>query len=321
MRPHLRLVLMLSVLPACGSTAAIDQPAEASDAIAARADGWYFVRADLRKCASPMCGGFFLERANLSRTVCFDGRARAECYVAAIDWSATQFSADERAKLESAPVVMHGRLVDDGAGGGGAYADLRVTDVWAPAVAPDVPPGGYPAPAATLYRAWDNGTRCITWPCPSTTQAKLNTSQTWPVAGVDLSDSCANDRQVAAAYDALATPTGILVDGSDGWVSGPGGRMKELAGSDFYLRVEPADAGPRACGGFIGRGCDGGEYCDITVPNACRGADLPGVCKPIPQMCTQLYQPVCGCDGTTYSNDCFRVAALVQLDHTGACAE
>ncbi|HEX9102852.1 MAG TPA: DUF6748 domain-containing protein [Polyangia bacterium] len=226
-------------MPACGSTASIDQPAETADALSAGDDGWYFAHPDLRKCASPMCGGWFVARANLARTACFDGHARAECYVAAIDWSATAFSADERTKLETTPVVMHGRLVDNGYGGGGRYADLRVTDVWSPAVAPELV-GGIPALAGTLYRAFDNGTRCITWPCPSTTQVKLNSAQRRPVAGVDLSESCANDKQLAAAYDALATSTGILVDGEDDWINGPGGWMRQLVGDDFYLRVEPA---------------------------------------------------------------------------------
>src|SRR5439155_1090292 len=79
---------------------------------------------------------------------------------------------------------------------------------------------------------------------------------------------------------------------------------------------EPADT---SCGGFVGKVCPDGQICDITIENACAGADLPGTCKVQPQLCFDLYKPVCGCDGRTYGNDCNRLGAGVQLDHQGAC--
>ncbi len=81
-----------------------------------------------------------------------------------------------------------------------------------------------------------------------------------------------------------------------------------------------ASSSHKACGGFVGGTCAHNEYCDVTVANACGGADLPGVCKPVAHWCTEIYQPECGCDGKTYANDCQRVQAKVQLDHAGKCA-
>ena len=35
--------------------------------------------------------------------------------------------------------------------------------------------------------------------------------------------------------------------------------------------------------------------------------------------CIQIYDPVCGSDGRTYSNDCFASAAGVEIAHQGEC--
>lgn len=74
------------------------------------------------------------------------------------------------------------------------------------------------------------------------------------------------------------------------------------------------------CGGIQGKVCPEGKVCDLPA-GSCRGADLQGVCVQRPEVCPQIYDPVCGCDGKTHSNDCFRLAANAQKDHDGPCDE
>ena len=75
---------------------------------------------------------------------------------------------------------------------------------------------------------------------------------------------------------------------------------------------------PIVCGGFAGTPCDEGQFCDLP-PGLCGGAALQGECVPIPDLCPDLWDPVCGCDGRTYANDCERIRAGVQKDHDGSC--
>jgi cysteine-rich repeat protein len=75
---------------------------------------------------------------------------------------------------------------------------------------------------------------------------------------------------------------------------------------------------PPACGTIVGLPCPEGQYCELPA-GMCAAADLGGVCREIPQACPRDYRPVCGCDGTTYPNDCARRAAQVQFAHAGTC--
>ncbi|MFQ5478946.1 MAG: Kazal-type serine protease inhibitor domain-containing protein [Candidatus Binatia bacterium] len=72
------------------------------------------------------------------------------------------------------------------------------------------------------------------------------------------------------------------------------------------------------CGGIVGALCAEGEFCEYP-PATCQGADLQGVCLPVPEVCIMVFDPVCGCDGATYGNDCERQIAGVAKDHDGPC--
>jgi Kazal-type serine protease inhibitor domain len=79
-------------------------------------------------------------------------------------------------------------------------------------------------------------------------------------------------------------------------------------------------AADKMCGGIAGFRCDAGQYCAFPLSAQCGAGDMAGVCKPIPDMCTMEFAPVCGCDGKTYGSACVAGRRSVSVATTGACA-
>jgi hypothetical protein len=75
-----------------------------------------------------------------------------------------------------------------------------------------------------------------------------------------------------------------------------------------------------ACGGPTQLGCNEGLMCDYATATVC-DIVASGTCEypSYIDRCTESDGPVCGCDGTTYTNDCQRRLAGVALDHLGGC--
>jgi hypothetical protein len=190
-------------------------PEAAPDSLASTSS-FYSFRRDLRRCASPRCGGYFVKLVNQSRTRCFNNRFASECYVAEINYAGQPDPDDHRALLRG---TIRRR---------GQFGVFVVSEVWQVA-------GGNPR-SDRLFRIRDRGLRCIAAPCPTHHEATLNSTASRNIAGIDLSGAGATEDELNIATRDMTSRDGILAGGTHTTVTGPAGRMQMLKVNEFYLR-------------------------------------------------------------------------------------
>jgi hypothetical protein len=52
-----------------------------------------------------------------------------------------------------------------------------------------------------------------------------------------------------------------------------------------------------------------------------KACGLEGTCRARPEMCAEMFDPVCGCDGKTYTNACAANEGGTSKAKKGACSE
>ncbi len=99
------------------------------------------------------------------------------------------------------------------------------------------------------------------------------------------------------------------------------GNECEAAAVGVSVRSEgPCGNDEQICGGLLGFACDDGEFCKFPE-GTCGAADETGVCTEVPDVCTEEFAPVCGCDEQTYGNQCEAERAEISIIHRGECGD
>ena len=216
---------------------------------------YYLVRRDVRRCISPLCGGYFVKRVNQSWARCANGRRMPECYVAEIDWKG-------QPEIDPGKALLRGDIVARRFARFGNLGALRVTETWQS-------PGDKPV-TGTLYRVRDRGVRCITHPCLTHSATRLGFAFTMNIAGVDLAAAGASGEMISEGAAAMTKPDGVIVAGYFAPVTGPGGRAETLKATKFYLPAGSKTGGqPPGARRCFKTGCSSEVCADRDMVTAC----------------------------------------------------
>ncbi|TAN66229.1 MAG: hypothetical protein EPN17_14235 [Methylobacter sp.] len=184
--------------------------------------GYYTFRPDLRKCLSPLCGGFFVKAVNQTLTRCANGSRQAECYVASLN-NRKNFDINSAALLQG---LIKPKIY-------GEFGNLGIFAVKA-AFSSSTDTVG----AGLFVGLENNGIVCITTPCFSADQYLLNRSKIRAISGIDLGKVGASDLLLNEALSIMAKGEVLIASGVNIQTEEVAGKGITFVADQFYLPIE-----------------------------------------------------------------------------------
>lgn len=249
---------------ACSSTSEPDELAgESADdaALDGKADTavdgaytYFEIWRDMKKCAAPSCGGFYLQRLNRSTTVCHNGKSQWSCYVPQLDWAESKLRPDLQSSLIDAAgrdalapgviAIVRGRFAPKSYSGFGNLGRFVVTEAWVAE--------GNGVSDGVFAKVRDNGVRCIQSPCPTVTEKGLNTSRSANIHSLDWSVGGFEDDQISKmAMELVTRPSGVIIAGDRYTFKENGINAKGRTVTAAYRRLENLDCYVGGCSSHV----------------------------------------------------------------------
>ena len=222
---------------------------------------FYTIKPDLRKCASPICGGWYINPVNRKKMRCPDGTKKSECYVGSSKVNIEGLSSDQKTTLNNAmhqsAVLLKAQLNKSV-----RYSELIINAAW---IAVDKNISGLinTQKSEKFYTVSNTGIVCITTPCPTLEASLLSRHRTKTFSHLDLTRINATSANFEQAYKAMDTDDGLLLQGS--YISyEPNGLTMQA--SNFYLKLEAENKISKQC---IKTGCSSQLCSDEPVMTTC----------------------------------------------------
>ena len=194
------------------------------------------------------CTHVTLARAGRSTAKCADANMHASCDVRTLDFSKLHLSATKleavTGKLQASAATpeigpqllvrgtyLHGK---NPVSPGIDWVTFQVSELWVAQLDAGTLDG-------TFVMVRDRGIRCITAPCPTFAEARINSTRTANIEGLDWSDEQLADDTTAAiadkVYEAETQPDGVVVNGfRTHSASGPVSTFRSV--EQVFLRIK-----------------------------------------------------------------------------------
>lgn len=284
MKTNLFAVLAV-VLAGCGVTdATLDELGndtnEDSAELSTRSQTYVVMRRDLRRCVSPMCGGYYVRDVNRVNL--------REVYVSGLDFSQSGLLEETIADVTSAAdfeVVLRGKL--------GAEEPRFQTRPFIVTAAWRGMPGVKVADGATFFSVASVSLQCIAAPCPTLKATKLNSTSATLAHDVDVAHAAKplvdRDWLTDRVVNKGALVAGAIVDGAKVGVS----REKVVDAAQVFVKLPDVT---QSCPRFVPAQCPAGRVPAFQRNvNRCitpAGCVVPGACAAFVPSCADGYSLV-----------------------------